>query len=111
MIEAFTLVLLRQRLPIEFSCLHQRQRSHHVSAGKGERVLNASVYMAFGSQMDDTVNVFLLHQFIESVEVADVHPHELVVGLIFHIFQVSQVSGICQLIQVDNVVLQIFVYE
>ena len=45
--------------------------------------------MAFSRQVDDTVHLFLLHQFIESIEVADVHPHELVVGFIFHIFQVS----------------------
>ena len=39
-VEALALILLGQRLPIEFGGLQQAQRSHHIGAGKGERILD-----------------------------------------------------------------------
>lgn len=61
--------------------------------------------------MDDAVHLFLLHQLVEGVEVADVHLYKLVVGLILDIFQVGKVACIRQLVEVDDVILWIFVHE
>ena len=79
--------------------------------GKGERVLDGSVYVALGSQMDDSVHLLVLHQLIESVEVANVHLDKLIVGLLFYILQVSEVARICQFIKINDVVFGIFVHE
>ncbi len=67
--------------------------------------------MALGSQMDDTIDLLVLHQLVESIEVANIHLHELVVGLVLHIFKVSQVASVCQLVKVDDVIFRILVYE
>ena len=67
--------------------------------------------MAFGCQMDNAVDVFLLHQFVDSLEVANIQLYELVVGLTLDVFQISQVSGVCQLIQVNDLLFRIFVDE
>ena len=61
--------------------------------------------------MDDTVYVFILHQLVEGFEVADVHLDKLVVRLALDVFQIGQVSGIGQLIQIDDVVFRVFVYK
>ena len=61
--------------------------------------------------MDDAVYLLILHEFVESVEVANVHLHELIVGLILDVLQVCEVSGIGQLVEIDDVILGIFVDE
>ena len=67
--------------------------------------------MALGSEMDDTVNLLVLHQLIESVEVADVHLDKLIIGLVLDVLEVGKITCIRQLVQVDNFVLWIFVHE
>ena len=41
--------------------------------------------MAFGSQMDDSVNLFILHELVERLEVADIHANELIIWFVLHI--------------------------
>ena len=67
--------------------------------------------MAFGCQMNDTVYLLFLHQFIESIEVADVHLDKLVVGFVLDVLEVSQITCVCELIEVDDVLLWVFVHE
>ena len=110
-IEALALVFLRQTFPIDFSSLQQRERTHHVCACKGERVLDAAVHMAFCGQVDDAVHVILLHHFLHLFVVADVRFHEHIVFLVFNVLQVRQVSRIRQLVQVDDTVFRILVHE
>ena len=67
--------------------------------------------MALCCQMDDAIDVLVLHELIESIEVADVHLHELIICLIFYVLEISQVARIGQLIEVDDVVFWIFIDE
>ena len=67
--------------------------------------------MALGSKMDDTVNLLILHQLIESVEVADVHLDKLIIGLVLDVLEVRKITCIRQLVEVDDFVLWIFVHE
>ena len=67
--------------------------------------------MALGRQMNDAIDLLILHQLIECLEVADVHPYEPIVRLILDILQVSQVASIGQLIQIEDVILRIFIDE
>ncbi len=67
--------------------------------------------MALGGQMDDAVHLFLLHQLIYTVEVADVHFYELVVGLAFHVLQVGQVARVGELIEVDDIIFRVLVHK
>ena len=85
MIEAFTLILLRQAFPIQLSGLEQSQSTHHIGPGECKRILDTSVYMALGRQMDDTIDLLIPHQLIERLKVANVHPHKLIVWFVLHI--------------------------
>ena len=67
--------------------------------------------MAFGRQVDDAVHFLLLHQFEHAFEVADVHLHELVVGLVLNVLEIGQIARISELIQVDDLVLRVLVHK
>ena len=67
--------------------------------------------MAFCCKMDDTINILILHELIECVKVADVHLHELVVWLIFYIFEVGKVASVSEFVEIDNLVLRVFINE
>ena len=67
--------------------------------------------MALSSQVDDAVHLLVLHQFVESIEVADVHLHKLVVGFVLDVLEVSQVACIGQLVQIDDVVIGVLVHK
>ena len=60
-VETFTLILLRQRLPIELRRLQEAQRAHHVRPCEGEGILDAPVHMALGCQVDDAVHLMRFH--------------------------------------------------
>ena len=110
-IETLTLILLRQTFPVHFGCLQQRQRTHHVGACKGKRILDAAVHVALCSQVNDTIYVIQLHQLLHLLVVADVRLYEHIVRLVLNVFQVRQVPRIRQLVQVDDTVFRILVYE
>lgn len=110
-IEALALVFLRERLPVEFSGLKKGERTHDVGASEGERILDGAVHVTLGRKVDDAINLLVLHQLVEGIEVADVHLDELVVRLVLDVLEVSEVAGISQLVEVDDVVLGVFVHE
>ena len=108
-VEALAFVLFGEAFPVELCGLEQGERSHHVRLREGERVLDGAVHVAFCSQVNDAVDLFILHELVESVEVADVHLHELVVRLALDILQVREVARIGQLVEVDNLVFRILI--
>ena len=67
--------------------------------------------MTLGSEVDNAVDLLVLHQLVEGVEVADVHLHKLVVGLVLDVLQVSQITRISQLVQINDVILRILVHK
>ena len=107
MVETFALVAFRQGFPILFGCLEQAERSHDIGACESERVFDTAVHVAFGSQMDNAVHMVLPEEFAHLVEIANVRFDESVIRLVFDVFQVGQVSGVGQLVQIDNVVVRI----
>ena len=111
MVEALALVLLWEGFPIQLGCLKEREGTHHIGASKGEWIFDGAIDMRFSCQMDDTIDVFVLHQLIERIEVANVHLHELVVGLILNVLKVSEVACISELVEIDDVLFGIFVYK
>ena len=110
-IETLALIAFGQRFPVELGGLQQAERAHHVGAGEGEGVLDGAVHMAFGGQVDDAVHVVFLHELHDAVEVADVRLDEGVVRAVLDVLQVGQVAGVGQFVEVDDVIVRIFVHE
>ena len=111
MIESLAFVLFGEAFPVELGSLEQSESTHDVRLGKRERVLDGAVHMAFGSQVNDAVDFFVLHELVESVKVADIHLHELVVRLVFDVLEVGKVTGVSQLVKIDNLVVRVLVHE
>ena len=110
-IEALALVLFREAFPVELGSLQKAERTHDVRTSKSKRVLDGTVHVAFCSKMDDAIDLFILHELVERVEVADVHLDELVVRLIFDILEVCEIACVCKLVEIDNLVFRILVHE
>ena len=68
-------------------------------------------YVALGSEMDDAIHLVVLHQLQHQVEIADITLNESIVWLVLDVLEVSQVACVCQLVEVDDVILRIFVHE
>ena len=111
MIETFALELFGKRLPIEFCCLKKAKGTHHIGTGKSKGILNGTIDMRLCCKMNDTIYLLGLHKLIKSIEITDVHLDKLIVGLVFQILEVSQVTCIGKLIKVDNAVMGILVDE
>ena len=88
-------------------------RGKHGRSGlsESEWILDTSIYMALGSEMDDTIHLIVLHQFQHQVEIADITLNESIVWLVLDVLEVSQVTSVSQLVEVDDVILRIFVHE
>ena len=110
-VETLALVTLWKTLPVNLCRLEQRQGTHHVGLSKSEWILDTSIYMALGSEMDDAIHLVVLHQLQHLVEIADIALNESIVRLVLNVFEVSQVTCVSQLIEVDDVILRIFVHE
>ena len=67
--------------------------------------------MAFGSKVDDPVDVILTEQRPQHIQVADVPLLEHVVRGILDVPQVGKIPGIGQLVEVDDPVIGVFVHE
>ena len=96
-------------VPILLGGLKEGQSAQDVGTGKGKGILDAAVHVAFGGQMNDPVDVVLPHEFEHAVEVANVGLDESVVRFVFHILQIGQITGIRELVEIDNAVVGIFV--
>ncbi len=110
-VEALAFVLFGEAFPVELRGLEKRKRAHHVRLREGKRVLDGAVHVALGSEVDNAVDLFVLHELVECVEVANVHLHELVVGLVLYVLEVREVARIGKLIEVDNLVFRVLVHE
>jgi len=110
-VETLALISLRKTLPVNLCRLEQRQGTHHVGMSKSERILDTSIYMTLGSEMDDAIHLIVLHQLQHQVEITDITLYESIVRLVLDVLEVSQVACVSQLVEVDDVILRIFVHK
>ena len=111
MVEAFSTITFRQGFPIYLCSLKQGKSTHYVGLSKGERIFNTSVHMAFRCQVNNSINMILLEDFQHFIKVTDISLYKGIIRLILDIFQVSQITGISQFIQIDNMIFRIFIDE
>ena len=67
--------------------------------------------MTLGSEMDDAVNLLVLHELVERVEVADVHLDKLIVGFVLDVLGVGWFPCLRHLVEVDDAIVGILVHE
>ena len=84
-IEPLTLIFLRQAFPIALGCLEQAQCSNHISLSKSKRIFDAAVNVTLCCQVNNTINLLLMHQLEDTVKVAYIHLDKLGVGFVFNV--------------------------
>ena len=57
------------------------------------------------------LHLVVLHQFQHQVEITDITLNEGIVRLVLDVLEVSQITCVSQLVEVDDVILRIFVHE
>ena len=107
-VEPFPLVV---SVPVLFGRLKQRKRSHHVGPGERERVFDRPVHMAFGGEVDHSVDVVVAEYLPHLFVIADVRFDERVVRRTLDVREVGQIARIGQFVEVDDAVAGVFVYE
>ena len=108
MIEKFTFITFRTRLPINLGSLQHGERTHYISTSKGERILDRTVHVAFGCKMDNTVYLILLHQRKYGIEITDIRLNKSIIWSLLDILQIGQVSGIGQFVEIDDMIVRVF---
>jgi len=93
--------------PVCFGRLQQGEGAYDVGAGKGERVCDAAVHVAFGSQVYDSVYVVLAEDVLHGRMVTDICPNKGIVGLVFNVFKVIRIGCIGELVYIDDTVLRV----
>jgi hypothetical protein len=61
--------------------------------------------------VDNAIDIMLLHQGQYGIEITDVGLDKCVVWRILNIGKICQIAGIGQFVEVDDVVVRIFVYK
>ena len=110
-VEALSLVLLRQGLPVFLCGLEEGEGAHDVCAGEREGILDGAVHVAFCGEVDYAVDLILPDDASHLVEVGYVGLDEGIVASVLDVTEVGEVAGIGQLVEVYDTVVGIFVYE
>lgn len=67
--------------------------------------------MAFCREVDDSIDLILTHDRADRVNVTDVCLDESIIRTILYVMEIGEVSGVCELIQIDDMVVRIFIDE
>ena len=82
-------------------CQH-RECSEHIRSCKYARILDASVNVALGREMNDAVDIIFLKYLIDRFRIADIGFYKCIVGTVLDILKILEITGVCQLVDVDN---------
>ena len=108
MVETFAVSIA---VPIHLGGLQEAQRTHHIGLREGERVFDGAVHVALGGEVDDAIDLLVLHELVNRLEVADVGLYELIVRLVLDVFQIGKIACVSQLVEVDDFIIGILVHE
>ena len=61
--------------------------------------------------MNHAIHIILLERRANGVEIADVSLHKAVIRRILNVFQVSEIAGIGEGVQIDDAVFRVFIHE
>ena len=98
-------------LPAKACGLQEGEGAHHIGLSKCEWILDGTVHVGFCGEVDYGVDLLLFHQLAYGVEVTDVHFHESIIRIVFDVFQIGKITGICELIDIYDAIARILAYK
>ena len=97
--------------PDRLCSLQEAQGAHHIGLRKRERILDGTVHVTLCGKVNDAVYLLFLHETEHPFKVTDVHLYKLVIGLVLNILEVGKVPRVSEFVQVNNVILRVFVHK
>ena len=67
--------------------------------------------MALGSKVNDAIDMLFFQERYDRIKIADIGLYEMVVGLVFNVLQIGEITCISKLIEVVNLVIRIGIHE
>ena len=108
MVKPFPLII---PFPLIARGIEQVYGANYVRLDEGHRLCNGAINMAFGGQMEDAFNRLLVEEIINGLLITNIHSDESVIGSFLDFSQVFENSGIREGIEVNNLIIRIFVYK
>ena len=97
--------------PDRLCSLQHTQRAHHIGLRERKRILDGTVHVTLCGQVNDAVHLLFLHKTEHPLKVTDVHLHKLIIGLVLNILEVGKISRVGEFVQVNNMILRVFVHK
>ena len=110
-VEQLAGIAFGERLPVLSCSLQERECTHDIGLSKGERVAYAAIDVAFGGKVYNAVDMVMSEDCSNGVEVANISSHKGIVGRMLYVGKIGKVAGIGELVEVDNVIFGVLVYE
>jgi len=107
--EAFRLgdIARFQAAPVFTGRFQQRVSADDIGLDKIGRAVDGAVYMAFGGQVHNDVRLCVRQYAVHLFGIGDVRLHKLVARVVGHAGQRVQITGVGELVQVDDRVLAV----
>ena len=67
--------------------------------------------MALGSKVNDAIDMLFFQERYDRIKIADIGLYKMVVGLVFNVLQISEITCISKLIEVVNLVIRVGIHE
>ena len=99
--------VLRVVGPTLLSHLQQRQRTQHIGAREGKRIVNRAIDVALRRQMDHAVDCVALEDLAHGLDIANIDAFETVVCCLLDIAQIGGITRVGQRVEIDNQVVGI----
>ena len=109
--EAFVGVAVGSLSPGLASSLQQSQSAQHIRVSKEERIADGAIYVALGSQVDDPGYPALTKESAQEIQIANIPAYKAVIGFIFDIAQVTEIAGVGEFVEIDDMVDRVFFYK
>ena len=85
--------------------------SHYIGADICLRIRDGTVYVALCCKIDNHIRLFFFKQLEYKITVCNIAMYKFIIRFVLYRFQSLQVSCIGQKIQVDDLILRVFIYH
>ena len=99
------LFLSFETLPVIMHSIQENGSTYNICHDKGNRPVNRAINMRFSSEMDDTIWLEVIYCRLNQLGVGYIAFYKLVAFMASNRSKVIQVSGVGELIQVEDVVV------
>src|SRR5690554_2657016 len=98
-------------LPEGFGSIEQVYSTDNIGSNESHRIGDTSVYMGFSSQMNHIRDLEVVEQLVKVDLIQNIHFGKTIIRASFDLLEVFQISRIRQSVQVDYLIVRVFLYK